>query len=106
MMRAVFRSGGKQYHVSEGDVIQVEKMPGDKGDEVEIQDVLMLAGDEGVVVGKPLVSGAKVKARILRQDRSPKVLGFKYKRRKGFTKKWGHRQPFTELKVEKIERGA
>ncbi len=106
MMNAVFRSGGKQYRVAEGDIVQVEKLPGEKGDAVEISEVLMLSGDEKVVVGEPLVSGAKVKARIVRQGKSPKIVGFKFKRRKGYSKKWGHRQPFTELQVEKIEAGS
>jgi len=106
MVRAVFRSGGKQYHVAEGDVVQLEKLPGEKGDEIEISDILMLTDEGKVTLGKPLVAGASVKARILRQDRSPKVLGFKFKKRKGYTKRWGHRQPFTEIRVEKIDAGA
>ena len=106
MVRAVFRSGSRQYHVVEGDVVQLEKLPGDKGDEIQINEVLLLDSDGNVTVGQPMVSGASVRARILRQDRSPKVIGFKFKKRKGFTKKWGHRQPFTEVRVEKIEAGA
>lgn len=106
MIRAVFRSGGKQYDVVEGDVVQLEKLPGVKGDQIELGDVLLLDADGDVKVGQPVLDGALVRARILRQDRSPKVVGFKFKKRKGFTKKWGHRQPFTEVRVEKIEGGA
>lgn len=106
MVRAVFRSGSRQYDVVEGDVVQLEKLPGDKGDQIQITDVLLLNSDGNITVGRPTVQGASVSARILRQDRSPKVVGFKYKKRKGFTKKWGHRQPFTEVCVEKIQVGA
>lgn len=108
MERAVIRCGGKQYHIAEGDVVQVPKMPGEKGDSVELNDVLMLSDGEGrnVVFGHPLVSGAKVRAKILRQDRSRKILVFTFKRRKGFEKRRGHRQDFTEVRIEKIEHSA
>ncbi len=104
MLKAIIQTGGKQFHVAEGDIIQVEKQPGVKGDSLEFRDVLMVSGAEGgVKVGQPRVSGAKVVARILRQDRSRKIVIYTFKCRKGFSKKRGHRQPFTEVRIEKIQ---
>lgn len=100
-MYAVIKTGGKQYRVSEGDRIRVEKLPGAVGDGIEIGEVLMLGGDT-VAVGKPLVEGAKVAAQIVGQGRGKKIIVFKIKRRKGYRRKAGHRQPFTELKVTGI----
>ena len=97
-MYAVIRTGGKQYRVAEGDRIRVEKLPGDVGAELTFDEVLMVGGDK-VAVGTPLVSGASVKATILAQDRAKKIIVFKYKRRKGYRKKYGHRQPYTELQI-------
>ncbi len=103
MKRAIIRSGGKQYHVAVGDIIQIEQVPGEKGATVELTDVLLLSGDEGVRLGTPKVEGARVQAKICRQDRGPKTLVYKFKKRKGFTKLQGHRQSFTEVMIEKIE---
>lgn len=100
-MYAVIRTGGKQYRVSEGDRIRVEKLSGEVGDTVELSEVLMVGGDNPVV-GKPLVGGAKVNAEIVAQDRARKIIVFKFKRRKGYRRKAGHRQPYTELKVTGI----
>lgn len=97
-MYAVIKTGGKQYRVSEGDRLRVEKLAGDVGDKLEFNDVLMVGGDK-VAVGTPFVSGAKVNAEIVGQGRSKKVIVFKIKRRKGYRRKHGHRQAFTELKV-------
>ncbi|GAB5550277.1 MAG: 50S ribosomal protein L21 [Sandaracinaceae bacterium] len=97
-MYAVIKTGGKQYRVSEGDRIRVEKLAGDVGTELTFDEVLMLGGDK-VSVGAPLVSGASVKAKIVAQDRAKKVIVFKYKRRKNYRKKYGHRQPFTEIEI-------
>ena len=97
-MFAIIRTGGKQYRVSEGDRIRVEKLAGDVGTELTFDEVLMLGGDK-VSVGAPLVSGASVKAKIVAQDRAKKVIVFKYKRRKNYRKKYGHRQPFTEIEI-------
>lgn len=97
-MYAVIKTGGKQYRVSEGDHLRVEKLAGDVGDKLEFNDVLMVGGDK-VAVGTPFVSGAKVNAEIVGQGRSKKVIVFKIKRRKGYRRKAGHRQAFTELKV-------
>ena len=97
-MYAVIRTGGKQYRVAAGDRIRVEKLPGDVGAELSLEDVLMVGGDK-VAVGTPNVAGASVKARIVAQDRAKKVIVFKYRRRTGWRKKYGHRQPYTELEI-------
>lgn len=101
-MYAVIRTGGKQYRVSEGDRLRVEKLPGDVGSKVELDEVLMLGGDK-VSVGKPLVEGAKVSAEIVSQDRAKKLVIFKFRRRKNHRRKKGHRQHFTELKITGIQ---
>jgi large subunit ribosomal protein L21 len=98
---AVIRTGGKQYRVSRGERVRVEKLPGEIGDMLEFTEVLMIGGDK-VAVGNPFVKGAKVSAEIVSQDRSKKVTVFKFKRRKGYRRKAGHRQPYTELKVTDI----
>ena len=100
-MYAVIRTGGKQYRVEEGDRIRVEKLDGDVGAELSFDDVLMVGGDK-VAVGTPTVSGASVKAKIVAQDRAKKVIVFKYKARKGYRKKYGHRQPYTELEIMEL----
>ena len=101
-MYAVIKTGGKQYKVSEGDLVKVEKIDGAVGETVEIDQVLMVGGAE-VKLGTPLVPGAKVKAQIVAQEKDKKILVFKSKRRKGYRKKFGHRQPVTRLKVAAIE---
>ena len=98
MTYAIIKTGGKQYRVSEGDRIRVEKLDGDVGTELTFDEVLMVSGDK-VSVGTPLVGGASVKAKIVAQDRAKKVIVFKYKRRKNYRKKYGHRQPFTEIEI-------
>ena len=97
-MYAVIRTGGKQYRVAAGDRIRVEKLPGEVGSELTLDEVLMLGGDK-VAVGSPTVGGASVKAKIVAQDRAKKVIVFKYRRRTGWRKKYGHRQPYTELEI-------
>lgn len=98
MTYAIIKTGGKQYRVSEGDTIRVEKIQGEVGSSVELDEVLMLGGDD-VSVGTPLVSGAKVTAEIVAQDRAKKIIVFKMKRRKNYRRKQGHRQPYTELRI-------
>ncbi len=100
-MYAVIKTGGKQYRVSQGDRIRVEKLNGDVGSSLEFDDVLMVGGDK-VLVGTPTVEGAKVTAEITGQDKAKKVIVFKMKRRKGYRRKRGHRQPYTELKITGI----
>jgi large subunit ribosomal protein L21 len=101
-MYAVIKTGGKQYKVSEGDTIKVEKLAGDTGESIEISDVLMVGGEE-VKIGAPLLPDAKVTARIVEQGKDKKVLVFKSKRRKGYRKTNGHRQPITRLRITGIE---
>ncbi|TFG37912.1 MAG: 50S ribosomal protein L21 [Syntrophobacterales bacterium] len=101
-MYAVIKSGGKQYRVSEGDFLKVEKLVGDKGDTVTFDEILMVSKEGAVKIGTPLVEGAKVIGEIMDQDRGPKVFIFKMKRRKGYRKKTGHRQDLTGLKIKEI----
>ncbi len=104
MSYAVVRTGGKQVRVSPGEAVRVEKLAGAVGDSVEFSEVLLVAGDEGAArVGTPTVSGAKVLGTITAQDRGTKITIFKMKRRKGYRRKQGHRQFFTEVRVDKIE---
>jgi large subunit ribosomal protein L21 len=98
-MFAVIRTGGKQYSVKSGDVIDVEKMDGDAGAKIEIKEVLM-AGDK---IGKPLISGAKVLAEIVKQFRDDKVLIFKKRRRHNYRRHKGHRQYLTQIKITDIK---
>lgn len=100
-MYAVIKTGGKQYRVSEGSRLRVEKLTGNAGDKLEFAEVLMLGGDK-VAVGKPFVAGAKVTAEIVAQGRAKKVIVFKIRRRKRYRRHNGHRQPFTELKITGI----
>jgi large subunit ribosomal protein L21 len=102
MKYAVVRTGGKQYRVAPGDVISVEKLDGDVGDTVELSEVLLAVGDSGLQVGRPVLEGARVSAEIVEQGKQRKVLIFKYKRRKRYRRKTGHRQPFTGLKIGQI----
>ncbi|MEM6955028.1 MAG: 50S ribosomal protein L21 [Myxococcota bacterium] len=97
-MYAVIKTGGKQYRVTEGDVLRVEKLAGEVGSELTLDEVLMVGGDK-VVVGTPNVSGASVSATIVAQDRAKKVIVFKKKKRKNYRRKQGHRQPYTELRI-------
>jgi large subunit ribosomal protein L21 len=103
-MYAVIESGGKQYKVSEGTVLKVEKLEATAGDRLSIDKVLMVNDENGnVKVGNPLVNNARVEVEVMEQGREKKVVVFKYKRRKNYRKKQGHRQPFTRIKVLKIE---
>ncbi|MCL2823967.1 MAG: 50S ribosomal protein L21 [Polyangiaceae bacterium] len=103
-MYAVIKTGGKQYRVAEGDKLRVEKVSGQPGDTVVFDRVLMLGGAEPTV-GRPEVVGAKVEAKILAQDRAKKIIVFKFRRRKNYRRKQGHRQPYTELQVTGISVG-
>ena len=101
-MYAIIRTGGKQYQVAEGDRLRVEKLVGEVGDTVELNDVLMIADGEAVKVGQPVVEGAKVAAKIVEQGKGKKVIVFKKKRRQGYSRKQGHRQLFTALEIQGI----
>jgi large subunit ribosomal protein L21 len=105
-MFAVLKTGGKQYKVAKGDTIQVEKLTGEVGDQVELAQVLMVVDDDdNLSVGKPMLEGARVKAEIVDQGRHRKIIIFKMKRRKNYRRKAGHRQPFTALKITDIAQG-
>lgn len=102
MATAVIRTGGKQYRVSEGDTLAVELLAGNPGDDVQFSDVLFLGGDSPKI-GKPLVSGAKVTGKIVAHDRGERLVVFKFKRRKRYKRKNGHRQHFTSVKITSIQ---
>ena len=103
-MQAVIKTGGKQYSVNKGDVIDVELLAGNPGDEVEFKEVLMVA-DEGVTtVGSPVVDSAVVKAKILGTKKGEKLIIFKFRRRKNFRKKTGHRQKYTSVEITDISK--
>ncbi len=101
-MYAVIQTGGKQHRVSEGEVLAVEKIEGQKGDAVVFSEVLLVSKDEDVRIGRPFVEGAKVVGEIVAQEKGPKIVVFKMKRRKGFRKKTGHRQLLTRMKIKEI----
>ncbi|MCL2723521.1 MAG: 50S ribosomal protein L21 [Polyangiaceae bacterium] len=101
-MYAVIRTGGKQYRVAQGDKLRVEKLEGNVGDAVTLNEVLLVGGGEDIKVGTPTVSGAKVEAKIVAQDRASKIIVFKFRRRKNYRRKSGHRQPFTALEITGI----
>lgn len=103
-MYAVLQTGGKQYRVQEGDVIFVEKLTAEVDSTVELSDILAVSKADGeLVVGSPVVEGAKIVAKVLEQGKAKKVIVFKYKRKIDYRKKQGHRQPYTKLQIEKIE---
>ncbi len=106
MSYAVIRTGGKQYRVSPGDIIRVEKLPGEPGEAVEFAEVLMASHEGAVRLGTPLLDGAKVSAQVVQQDRAKKILVYKKKRRKNYRRRQGHRQYFTDVRVLGIEAGA
>ena len=102
-MYAIIRTGGKQYRVAVGDTVKVETLEAEAGSEVTLNDVLLVAAEDGSVkAGKPVVEGASVKATVLSHGRSDKVRIFKFRRRKHSMKSGGHRQNYTELKIEAI----
>lgn len=101
-MFAIIQTGGKQYRVSPGDVLRVERLPGERGDEVVLEQVLLVADGDAIQVGQPLVAGARVVSEILRQGKAKKIIVFKKKRRKKYRRKQGHRQLFTALEIKDI----
>ena len=102
MSFAVIQTGGKQYKVSQGAKIEVEKLDAEVGLPIEFHDVLMVASSNGLLVGTPYVQGAKVTAEVLEQAKAPKVIAFKYKRRKGYHRTVGHRRRITKLRITEI----
>jgi large subunit ribosomal protein L21 len=99
---AIIKTGGKQYRISPGDVLRVERLPGERGDEVILDQVLLVTDGVAVRVGQPLVANATVRTQIVRQGKGKKVLIFKKKRRKNYRRKQGHRQLFTALQINEI----
>ena len=103
MKYAVIRTGGKQYRVSEGEVVKIEKLTGDVGEKVTLADVLFVGGDGDAKIGSPLVAEAKVTGEIVGQGRAKKIIVYKKKRRKSYSRQRGHRQYQTALKITAIE---
>lgn len=101
-MYAIIETGGKQYRVQEGDTLFVEKLEVAQGDSVEFDKVLALSKDGELSLGAPVVNGAKVTATIVENGKQKKIIVFKYKAKKDYRKKQGHRQPYTKVKIEKI----
>jgi len=102
-MLAVIKTGGKQYKVSKGDKIKIEKLDNKEGEDVIFSEVLLIENGKDINIGTPMVKGAEVKAKILKQDRHEKVIIFKYKPKKRYKLKKGHRQPFTEVEITEIK---
>ena len=102
-MYAVIKTGGKQYRVTEGQRLRVEKLAGDPGKDITFSEVLFIGGDAGHKIGQPLVGGASVSAKIATHDRGDKITIFKFRRRKNYRRKTGHRQPFTDVVITSIK---
>ena len=104
-MYAVIMSGGKQYCVSEGDIVRVEKLNAEVDATVEFKDVLLVKTDEKTYIGSPLVEGASVEGMLRAQEKADKILVFKYKKKKQYRRTRGHRQQYSEVRIEKINVG-
>jgi len=102
-MYAIIRTGGRQYRVEENQTLQVEKIEAAPGSSIDLAEVLALGGDGTPRFGSPLVDGAKVTARVVRQFRGPKIRGFTFKAKKHTSRRYGHRQSLTELRIESIQ---
>jgi len=102
-MYAIVKSGGKQYKVCQGDVLRLEKIPGDVGSSVSFDKVLMFSDGENVSVGRPMLDNVTVNGHIVQQGKAKKIIVFKYKKRKRYRKKQGHRQQYTAVKIDSIE---
>ncbi len=101
-MYAVMVSGGKQYKVREGDVVRLEKLPGNIGDPISFDRVLLFSDGENLKIGQPTLENAKITARVVEQGKAAKIIVFKFKRRKRYRRKQGHRQQFTAVKIDGI----
>ena len=102
-MYAVIKTGGKQYRVSEGDEIIIEKLEVEEGAQVTFEEVFAVVDGEKVTICQPKVEGAKVTATVIKNGKGPKIRIFKYKHKTNYRRRMGHRQPFTKVKIEKIE---
>ncbi|SDF21462.1 50S ribosomal protein L21 [Sporolituus thermophilus] len=101
-MYAIIETGGKQYRVAEGDVLTIEKIDAGEGETIDFDRVLTVVKDGEVLIGKPMVAGAKVTAKVLEHGKGKKILVFKYKAKSNYRRRQGHRQPFTKVVIEKI----
>jgi large subunit ribosomal protein L21 len=101
-MHAIIRSGGKQFRVGKGDVIRVPLVTAEPGSDIEITDVLLVSDEDKQQVGTPLVPKARVRGKVLRHGKTAKTLVYTYKRRKGFEKRRGHRQDYSEVRIDEI----
>lgn len=101
-MLAVIKTGGKQYKVRVGDKVKVEKLEGKEGDKITFDEVLFLGSDENIKIGNPLIAGATVEGKILKTAKSKKVVGIKFKPKKRYKVKFGHKQTYTEVEITKI----
>jgi large subunit ribosomal protein L21 len=102
-MYAIIETGGKQYRVQEGDALYIEKLDANEGDVVTFDRVLAVSGDDGLVIGSPVVSGATVSAKVEKHGKGRKIIVYKYKAKKNYRRKQGHRQPYTKVVIEKIQ---
>jgi large subunit ribosomal protein L21 len=102
-MYAIVNTGGKQYKIQQGDVLRVEKIPGEVGSPVSFDKVLMFSDGENVNIGRPVLDNVAVKGHIVDQGKGKKIIVFKYKRRKRYRRMLGHRQQYTEIKIDSIE---
>ncbi len=101
-MYAVIKTGGKQYKVNEGDVIRVEKLSANESDSVTFSEVLLISDESGIKAGTPNVDGASVEGKLVKNDKAKKIVVFKYKPKKDYRKKQGHRQPYSQVQITKI----
>ena len=101
-MYAVIKTGGKQYRVQEGDILMVEKLDVAEGSTIQFDEILALSNDDGLKVGTPVVEGAVVEGNVLGQGKGKKIIVFKFKKKKDYRKKQGHRQPYTKVQITKI----
>ena len=106
MSYAIIRTGGKQYRVNEGDNLQIEKIEGEPGQEITLDEVLAIGEGADLQIGKGSIEGAKVEAKIVRQGRGKKIRIWLFKRRKGYNRRLGHRQDFTEIRITGIPSGS
>ena len=102
-MYAVLTTGGKQYKVQEGDILFIEKLDAENESEVTFNDILVVSDESGLKVGEPLVAGASVTAKVIKSGKDKKIKIFKYKPKKGYRKRQGHRQPYTKIQIESIK---
>lgn len=102
-MYAIIETGGKQYKVQEGDVLFIEKLDAGEGESVEFNRVLAISNGEGLVTGTPIVSNASVSAKVEKHGKGQKIIVYKYKAKKNYRRKQGHRQPYTRVVIEKIQ---